>query len=148
MYLKLFKIDLRILSFPPDEYLLLDIATFAFNFENQFPTCEHQSVQIQHIPTCEYALQIIYLGCLLCFAKQIQPSGNSRFYHKILYFGWYSYSERFNVRALIVLFTITRRKLPWQKMELNREHFQANVFFSTAKGDYLNSRATMNLSWL
>ena len=43
-------------------------------------------------------------------------------------------SERFNTRALFVLFTVTYKIHRAQKMELNRKHFRAIIFYNFRRG--------------
>ena len=53
---------------------------------------------------------------------------NWQLYRKAWHFWGYTYSERFNIRALFVLFKVTENMRLAQKIELNRDHFRAIIF--------------------
>ena len=44
------------------------------------------------------------------------------------------YSEHFDIQALFVLLTVTSKIHFAQKMELNREHFRAIIFYNFRRG--------------
>ena len=63
-------------------------------------------------------------------ANIILQSTNWQLYRKAWYFWGYTYSERFNIQELFVLFTVTNKIHRARKMELNREHFSAIIFYN------------------
>ena len=61
-------------------------------------------------------------------------SANWQLYLKAWHFWGYTYSERFDIGALFVLFTVTKKSHLAQKMELNRKHFRAIIFYNFRRG--------------
>ena len=55
-------------------------------------------------------------------------------YRKAWHFWGYKYSELFDIRALFVLFTVTKKIHLAQKIELNCEHFRAIIFYNFRLG--------------
>ena len=55
----------------------------------------------------------------------VLQSANWQLYCKAWHFWFYTYTKRFGIQALFVLFTGTWKILFAKKMELNREHFRA-----------------------
>ena len=67
-------------------------------------------------------------------ATLVLQSANWKFYRKAWHFWGYTYSERFDIRALFVLPTATSKIRFLQKMELNHEHFRVIIFYNFRRG--------------
>ena len=76
----------------------------------------------------------------------VLQSAKWQLYCKAWYFWDYTYSERFDTRALFVLFTVTEKIHLAQniKMILNRVHFRAIIFYNFRHG-FTQQQSSMNL---
>ena len=85
-----------------------------------------------------YVYIYIHIGLPFIFRDLetlVLQTANWQFYRKAWHFWGYMYSERFDIQALFVLFTVTWKIHFAQKMELNRVNIFVRLFFITFNVD-------------